>query len=135
MSRIGAAALLMFFLLASTGLAKPAKPSVPIEAGENIYRNGVLSNGDPLRGQRESGPAVQRQAAACANCHRRSGLGELEGRTLVPPTTAKYLYRPRSGSRRSDLESAALTMAAPGARIWFVTTCWRRSRCIWARAW
>jgi Cytochrome c len=117
MTRLRAtAALLTFFVFASTGLARPAKPSVPIGAGESIYRNGVLSTGEPLRAERESAPAVQGQSAACANCHRRSGLGEIEGRALVPPTTAKYLYRPRNGKRPSDLQNAALMMAAPGAR-------------------
>jgi cytochrome c553 len=111
-----AIALVCVLLVASPCLAARKRPQVPTEAGEKIYLEGVLSTGAPLRGERASEPPVQGTAAACANCHRRSGLGELEGRTLVPPTTAKYLYRPRSRDRPSTLQSAALTMAEPGAR-------------------
>lgn len=85
-------------------------------AGENIYRKGVLSTGEPLRGARAAGIEIAGPAAACANCHRRSGLGEVEGRALVPPVTAKYLYRARGSRRPTDLQNAALTMAEPGAR-------------------
>jgi len=76
----------------------------------------MLSAGMPLRGERPSAPGVQAAAAACANCHRRSGLGEIEGQALVPPITAKYLYRSRSHDRPGDLQNAALTMAQPGVR-------------------
>ena len=112
----GAIALLCVFLLAAPCQAARKRPQVPTEAGEKIYLEGALSTGEPLRGERASEPPVQGAAVACANCHRRSGLGELEGRTLVPPTTARYLYRARSRNRSSALQNAALTMAAPGAR-------------------
>jgi cytochrome c len=85
-------------------------------AGESIYRDGMLSTGEPLRGERAPALGVKGQAAACTNCHRRSGLGEIEGGASIPPVTARYLYRPRSQNRRSDLENAALTMAESGAR-------------------
>jgi hypothetical protein len=84
-------------------------------AGENIYLHGVLSTGEPVRGERAPAPGAQGAAAACMNCHGRSGLGQVEGPAAVPPITAKYLYRPRSQSRPTGLESAALAMAAPGA--------------------
>jgi cytochrome c553 len=104
-------------LLASSCFAAPARSPAPVDtgAGENIYLHGVLSTGAPIRGERASAPGVQGAAAACANCHRRSGLGEIEGSAPVPPITARYLYRPRSQNRPSGLEGAALAMAAPGA--------------------
>ena len=117
--RASAAWLSLLMMLAGTCLAAPSRRTqqmpVPL-AGENIYVNGVLSTGDPLRGERGAGSEVSGSAAACTNCHRRSGLGEIEGRALVPPVTATYLYRPRSSNRPTDLQSAALTMAEPGAR-------------------
>ena len=113
-------ALLSIALLASTWVAasprRAVQGPVPV-AGEAIYQNGALSTGAPLRGERKSAPGVQGAAAACTNCHRRSGLGELEGRILVPPITGRYLYRPRSRSAPNSLESAALTMAAPGPHV------------------
>ena len=112
------AARLSLILFVSSCLAAGRSPVSPVStvAGENIYLHGVLSTGEPLRGERASAPAVQREAAACVNCHRRSGLGEAEGGALVPPITARYLYRPRSRNRPGDLENATLTMAMPGAR-------------------
>jgi hypothetical protein len=107
-------ALLSLSLLACSCLAAPDR-SPPTMAGERIYRDGMLSTGAPVQGTRAPLPDVQGAAAACANCHRRSGLGEIEGRPLVPPITARYLYRPRSGNRPGNLENAAMTMAQPGA--------------------
>jgi hypothetical protein len=92
-------------------------PAQDATAGESIYVRGMLATGEPVRGERASAPGVQGAGAACANCHRRSGLGEMEGRVLVPPVTARYLYRPHSQNRPGALENSALTMAEPGARI------------------
>jgi Cytochrome c len=61
---------------------------------ERIYRDGVLPSGEPLRGVREAGVPIQGRAAACANCHRRSGIGVNEGRITIPPISGKYLLRP-----------------------------------------
>ena len=69
-----------------------AEPSV----GERIYRDGILPSGSLLRGDRAGGAAVEGRAAACQTCHRRSGLGSVEGRTVVPPIIGKYLFRPRA---------------------------------------
>ena len=95
---------------------KRVGPVQDTTAGERIYRDGVLSSGEPVQGERGSGVPAQGEAAACVNCHRRSGLGDLEGRLLVPPVTARYLYRPRTRNQPTNLERAAVTMAAPGAR-------------------
>jgi hypothetical protein len=120
----GAVALLSTLLLAifctsaSARLPKARTQSaapVPM-TGEAIYLNGKLATGAALRGKRDSGPGIEGAAAACVNCHRRSGLGELEGRVLVPPVTGRYLYRARSRNRPSNLENAALAMAEAGTR-------------------
>jgi cytochrome c553 len=108
--------LLWLTFLALPCQAAPTRPPAPVEAGENIYLHGVLSTGEPLAGERAPMPGAQGSAAACTNCHRRSGLGEVEGRTLIPPLTARYLYRPRSENRPGDLEDASLATAEPGAR-------------------
>jgi Cytochrome c len=54
----------------------------------------LLSSGQPLQGQREQGVKIEGAAAACVNCHRRSGLGMNEGRITIPPITGKYLFHP-----------------------------------------
>jgi hypothetical protein len=108
--------LLLLALPCPAGRVRP--PPVPTAAGEGIYQRGVLSTGEPLRGARASAPGVEGAAAACSNCHRRSGLGELEGRALIPPVTAKYLYRPRTAARPVHSETAELPAPEPepGAR-------------------
>ncbi len=78
--------------------AAPWQGSAPATAtaGENIYRFGLLPTGKPLLGERESGLPVAGAAAACVNCHRRSGLGAAEGRGFIPPITSQFLFHPRS---------------------------------------
>jgi cytochrome c553 len=62
-------------------------------AGEALYRRGVLADGSALRGEREAGVVQSGQAAACVNCHRQSGLGSIEGNTVIPPIIGQYLFR------------------------------------------
>lgn len=62
----------------------------------SLYREGRLQDGRVLRGLRDSGQSVEGAAAACAACHRRSGLGSAEGRLVVPPITGSWLERARS---------------------------------------
>jgi hypothetical protein len=76
-----------------------------LQAGERLYRQGVLPSSKLLVAEREGAQPMQGQAAACVNCHLRSGLGTVEGRILIPPITAKYLFRPVS--------TTAATMAQP----------------------
>jgi hypothetical protein len=70
---------------------RSAQPNAPT-TGEVLYRKGILPSGAPLAGDRESGGSASGATAACINCHRPSGLGTVEGRTVVPPITAKYLF-------------------------------------------
>jgi len=65
-----------------------------LQAGERLYRQGVLPSDTPLIAEREGAEPMQGQAAACVNCHLRSGLGTVEGRIMIPPITARYLFRP-----------------------------------------
>jgi hypothetical protein len=62
--------------------------------GELIYRQGRLPSSQPLRGDREGGTGVEGPDAACATCHRRSGLGSWEGQIVIPPIIGRYLFRP-----------------------------------------
>ena len=66
--------------------------------GQRIYREGVLESGQPVQAQRGAGMQMAGAAAACVNCHRRSGLGMKEGRTSIPPIAGSYLFHPRAGT-------------------------------------
>lgn len=73
-------------------------------AGEMVYRQGVLPSGKSLRGERGFGVPVEGGEAACVNCHRRSGLGTLEGQIVIPPITGKYLFRVNGSRRIEDMD-------------------------------
>lgn len=88
--RHGRVALLAALLLPAVAQAEAGRGS----AGELIYRQGLLPSGRPLRGEREAGMGVEGAAAACATCHRRSGLGSWEGQSVIPPIIGRYLFRP-----------------------------------------
>lgn len=92
-------AIVLCVLLAATasGRLKAALPAPEKEAAEKLYREGILPNGQPLRGTRPGGSPIEGRAAACANCHRRSGFGVEEGRIVIPPITGKYLFRESTG--------------------------------------
>ena len=103
--RLSFCALLLAALPALGAGTPPRTLPAALSAGENIYRFGVLPDGKPLRGERESGVFVEGAAAACVNCHRRSGLGAAEGRGFIPPITSQFLFHPRfsGGIDDSDL--------------------------------
>ena len=94
---------LLACLLALPAAAQEKASGTPPTAGETLYRKGVLPSGKPLRGEREAGIFVEGAAAACATCHRRSGLGTSEGRIIIPPVTGTYLFRPR-GKQLEDMD-------------------------------
>jgi hypothetical protein len=80
-------------LLAAPALAR-GEAAGPSSAGERVYRQGVLPSGRSLRGEREGGANVEGLDAACATCHRRSGLGSWEGQSVIPPIIGRYVFRP-----------------------------------------
>ena len=73
-----------------------ARSASPTDVGESIYLRGVAKQGHAVEAARSADSRLKGQAVACANCHQRSGLGGREGRIVIPPITARYLYRPRA---------------------------------------
>ncbi len=71
-----------------------------LSPGEAIYRLGRLPSGQPLIAERGGGISTQGAAAACVNCHRRSGLGAAEGRGFIPPITGQFLFHANTENRR-----------------------------------
>jgi hypothetical protein len=92
-------------LVSVAAFAAPVHPPAPVaSAGQAIYRTGRLPGGEPVVAQREAGMKVIGPAAACMNCHRRSGLGAREGQVSVPPIAGIYLFHPRAAvADNSDL--------------------------------
>jgi len=84
--------LLAFLLLATLDISEAAMTDTERAAlGERIYREGILSDGSPL--SRVVSPSTPNADVACVRCHRRSGLGGMEGGQLVPAVTGDYLFR------------------------------------------
>ncbi|TGN95302.1 c-type cytochrome [Burkholderia sp. USMB20] len=81
-----------------TAAAAPSASAEPADAdaGEAIYRRGILGSGAPLEAVHQDGVRLRGAAAACINCHRRSGLGSKEGNNTIPPITWRYLAHPRA---------------------------------------
>ena len=87
------AGLLLMAAAAVPALAAEADPSVnEVEIGRRIYQEGVLPAGVPLKGTRRNGTTIEGSEAACMNCHRRSGMGSVEGDIQVPPITGRALF-------------------------------------------
>ena len=66
------------------------------EAGRLIYEEGVLPDGSLLVATRPEGLFLEGRFAACSTCHRRSGMGSIEGLVeraiLVPPVAGPVLF-------------------------------------------
>ncbi len=69
-----------------------------IETGRRIYQEGILPSGEPLRALRPEGFTMEGKYAACVTCHRRSGMGSVEGNidttVLVTPVAGPILFAP-----------------------------------------
>ncbi len=87
-------------LLLAALMAVPADAQSP---AESIYRLGILPSGESLTATREPDMTISGAAAACGNCHRRSGLGELDGHIGIPPISGPYLFH-RSTHSRDDFD-------------------------------
>lgn len=86
--RLFLAVLIMLAVYPSQAAALSATEA----AGKRIYREGLLPSGEPLRGTVNSGVTLSGAAAACAGCHRRSGLGGGEGQNTVRPIAGRMLF-------------------------------------------
>jgi hypothetical protein len=82
-------------LLGALVFGAPARELAP---GESLYRRGLAPSGAPLQATREAGATLLGADAACTSCHRRSGLGSIEGKITIPPIAGPYLFAPRGQS-------------------------------------
>jgi cytochrome c553 len=69
-------------------------PSDLVEQGRRIYQEGIVSSGKELEGTRAGNVKVKGTQAACVNCHKRSGMGSVEGDILIAPIAGNYLFNP-----------------------------------------
>lgn len=81
-------------LAATWLLAAAAAGAGDPELGRRLYRDGILSSGQPVEATTPHGMALRGAAAACARCHRRSGFGGSEGYSVIPPIAGPVLFNP-----------------------------------------
>lgn len=74
-------------------------------AGQRMYRDGLLPNGEIMQGFINNDVAVDSSAFSCSSCHMRAGLGSVEGGIVTPPTNGRSLYKPYR--RSPSLEALA----------------------------
>jgi hypothetical protein len=93
-----AAAPALLAAIAIANAAAGAEPGHAIRAGagERLYREGLLSSGQPVEAVVQGDVAVTGVQLSCATCHGRSGMGTFEGTKVAPPVTPAYL----DGERR-----------------------------------
>lgn len=63
-----------------------------VALGRRIYLQGLGANGQPITGLRFGGVEAQGADVACVACHRRSGLGSVEGTNLVAPVAGRFIF-------------------------------------------
>ena len=77
--------------------------------GERIYRQGIGRSGRAVRGSIAGGATLDGTIVTCVSCHRRSGLGSIEGAVVATPVTGTELFR--ALPRRPAYTDASLARA------------------------
>lgn len=79
---------------AETRMGSPETIDPRVEAGRRIYMEGLLPSGQRMSGLVAGDVRLTSEQVVCASCHRRSGLGSMEGQEAVPAVTGDLLYQP-----------------------------------------
>jgi Cytochrome c len=131
-SRLALSALPIFFLLCLAGPVRgrshAAAAQLPdSKVGADIYLAGVLGSGQPVVGERTAAESLIGPQAACANCHRHSGLGSQEGRAIIPPITGQFLFHVEDAGRE-EIELPYVPGAHPDRKPYTAETLARAIR-------
>lgn len=89
-TRLTRLSILFFMLVVLVGVG--VSGDVGSENGKRIYREGMLSSGQPLQATVQGNLGLSGDRAACVNCHRRSGFGSSEGQLAARPVTSAALF-------------------------------------------
>jgi cytochrome c553 len=92
------------FFLPVISQADELPSSVELAQGRRIYLEGVLPSGASLTGVRFGNTVVSGAAAACVNCHRRSGMGSVEGDIQIAPITGNFLFAPNGEQHLATMD-------------------------------
>jgi hypothetical protein len=73
-------------------MRQPAGTPQELLLGGRIYQEGVGLDGRAIVGTRLGGIAASGAAVACVACHRRSGLGSVEGTDKIAPIAGRFIF-------------------------------------------
>lgn len=76
----------------------PAGTPEEVEIGRRIYNQGIGANGKPIVGVRFGGVETSDASVICVTCHRRSGLGSVEGTDQVTPIAGRFIFSDDPGA-------------------------------------
>ncbi len=75
-----------------------------VELGRRIYNEGVIAPGVELTGTRFGNTPTHGARAACVNCHRRSGMGQVDSDILIQPITGNFLFATKADKRVTTMD-------------------------------
>lgn len=119
MMRLGVPVLAAIVLCACNG---NAPTDAAREAGERMYREGILVSGKPMTALVGGDIPVVGTQFSCENCHGRSGMGAAEGPYVVPPVAGQFLFAPspqpeRDAYNRESLARVLRDGVTPSGRV------------------
>jgi hypothetical protein len=97
MTRIHFKPLILLVLMSAHEVC--AAPVDLLKIGRQLYEQGTLPDGSAVRARGAGGVPLAAHQAACASCHRRSGMGSREGSQVVPPIAATILFNELSPAK------------------------------------
>jgi hypothetical protein len=112
MNKLGASwiqvcrALALTLGLSGVAVAQSVSPgsAEELELGRRIYNDGVIAPGVELTGIRAGNPPTSGARAACVNCHRRSGMGQVDSDILIQPITGNFLFASKEDKRVTTMD-------------------------------
>lgn len=103
------------FIIFAPELVFAAPPEITadtlVASGKRLYQQGELLNQAPLRATVVGDVALRGEKIACISCHRRSGLGSVEGKILTPAITGDILFQPKKTARQQRAAYTDETLA------------------------
>jgi cytochrome c553 len=113
--RIALTALLLS--VCASSVIADTEDSEAIRLGKQLYRQGLLADGQPSQAVVQSDVVASGTQFTCVSCHQRSGLGTSEGGKQTPAVTGAILFAPIEFRRREFHETKIIRPAYNGETL------------------
>ncbi len=74
---------------------KPLSSGEKLRLGEQMYREGILPSGEPMKTSLKDNVSLPGTVYGCESCHLRSGIGSYQDNIFTPPTNGAKLFKPQ----------------------------------------